>query len=129
LASFREVNDPRLHRLGRKAQSGEHRRQRIQRADGLPAVLAHHDEIVGVAHQDPVACVLQRARQEVRFEDRLEHDPPRALHDTITNRRDRQRPPLIAVGLRDEDPTRRERTVAAITEVRGQLVEHPVNPA
>jgi hypothetical protein len=227
-ASFREVNDPGLHRLGRKAQPGEDRRQRIQRADNLPAVLAHHDEIVGVAHQDPVARVLpspvepvqvdvgqqrrdhaalrspdvttphdavlhhpgaqhaanqdqefavddpllddrhqpivrdrlkargdvrldhpplapprlinedlegvvrrapgpkpERTRQEVRLEDRLEHDPRRGLHDTIANRRDRQRPPLTAAGLRNEDPASRERTVAAVTEVRGQFVEHP----
>jgi hypothetical protein len=47
-ASFREVNDPRLRRLGLKAQSCEDHRQRIQRAVGLPAVLAHHHEIVGL---------------------------------------------------------------------------------
>src|SRR5215218_2219962 len=70
----------------------------------------------------------ERARQEVRFKDRLEHDPRCGLHDAITHRRDRQRPPLKAAGLRDEDPARSKRTVRAVPEVRGQLVKQPVNP-
>jgi hypothetical protein len=49
------------------------------------------------------------------------------LHNAVANSGDRQRPLLAGAGLRDEHPTRRERSVAAGPEVRGQLVEQPVD--
>jgi hypothetical protein len=50
------------------------------------------------------------------------------LHDPVAHRRDRQRPPFLTTGLRDEDPTRGKRTVATLLEARGQLVEQPIDP-
>jgi len=69
----------------------------------------------------------ERARQEVRLKDRLDHRLERGLHDAVADCRNRQRPLLLGVGLRDEDPTRGERSVAAGSEIRGQLVEQAVN--
>ena len=51
-----------------------------------------------------------RARQEVRLEDRLEHDLRRCLHDPIAHRRDAQRP-LLAAFLLDVPPPHRLRSV------------------
>jgi len=81
---------------------------------------------------ESVVCRLarakpERARQEFRLEDRLEHDPRRGLHNTIPDRRDRQRPPLATGGLRDEHPAGGKRTVRAVPEIRSQLIEQPVN--
>src|SRR6266498_5120504 len=43
-------------------------------------------------------------------------------------RRDRQRPLLGRAGLGNQDPTRRQRSVAAVLQHHGELVEQPVNP-
>jgi hypothetical protein len=99
---------------------------RLDDPSPLPPRLVNED-LEGIVRR-PARAKPERAGQEVRFEDRLEHDPRSGLHDTITDRRDRQRPPLIAAGLRNENPTGRKRTVAAVTKVRDQLIEQPVNP-
>jgi len=70
----------------------------------------------------------KRTRLKVRLEDRLKHDPRGGLHDPVAHRRDRQRSALVAAGLRDEDPTSGQRPIAAVSQVGGQFVEHPVNP-
>jgi hypothetical protein len=58
VTTFCQVHDPGLRRLGLKAQAREDRRQRSQRAIGFPAVLAHRDEIIGVAdHHSRAACL------------------------------------------------------------------------
>jgi len=49
LASFCQVHDPSICRLGSKAQFGEDRRQRLDGAFGLPARLAYR--VVRGAHQ------------------------------------------------------------------------------
>ena len=70
----------------------------------------------------------EAARQHVRFEDRLEHDLQRGLHDAVPNRRNRQRPPLSGAGLRDEDPTRRQWPIAAVLQLGGQFIEQSGYP-
>jgi len=70
----------------------------------------------------------EAASQHVRFEDRLEHDLQRGLHDAVPNRRNRQRPTLARAGLRDEDPARRQRPIAAVFQLGGQFIEQPGNP-
>ena len=60
----------------------------------------------------------ETARQQVRLEDRLEHDLHRGLHDPVTNRRNRQRPLLAGARLRDEHPTRRQRPIRCPPSVR-----------
>ena len=56
----------------------------------------------------------ERARQEVRLEDRLNHDLHGSLHDPVADRRDRERTKLLAPGLRDEHPARGKRTPAPV---------------
>ena len=68
------------------------------------------------------------ARLEVGLEERLDHRLHGRLHDPVAHRRDRERPPLQRARLRDEDPTRRKRAVAPCLQIRGQLVEQPVDP-
>jgi hypothetical protein len=66
----------------------------------------------------------ERARQKVGLEDRLNDDLRCRLHDTITDRRDRERPLLgRPAGLRDEHPPGRERSPPPVPEIRGQLIE------
>ena len=64
----------------------------------------------------------KRARQKVRLEDRLNHDLRGSLDDTVADSGNRQRPPLTAARLRDEHPAGRPRSVAAVLQIRGQLV-------
>ena len=65
----------------------------------------------------------ERALEHVGLEDRLNDDLHRRLHDTVTDRRDRERAKLLAPGLRDEHPARGKRTPAPVLQIRGQLVE------
>ena len=65
----------------------------------------------------------KRARREVRLEDRLNHRLRGSLDDPVANPRDRQRPPLTAARLRDEHPAGRPRSVAAVLQIRRQLVK------
>jgi hypothetical protein len=76
----------------------------------------------------PLRAEPERARQEVGFEDRLDDGLRRRLHDAVTYRRDRQRSLLGRAGLGKKHPTRRQRPVAAVLEVRGQLVKQPGHP-
>jgi hypothetical protein len=69
----------------------------------------------------------ERALQHVRLEDRLDRQLQRGLHDTITNRRDRQRSLLLPAGLRYEHPPRRQRPPPSPLQIRGQLVKQPLN--
>ena len=64
-----------------------------------------------------------RARQKVRLEDRLKHDLHRGLHDPVADRRDRERTPLLATGLRNERPACGKRTPAPVLQIHGQLIE------
>ena len=70
----------------------------------------------------------ERARQEVRFEDRLKHDLHRGLHDPVPNRRNRQRPPLLGPRLRYEYLPGRQRAIGPRLQLRFQLVEQPGHP-
>lgn len=64
----------------------------------------------------------ERAVGEVRFEDRLQHQLRRRLHDAIAHRRDPERP-LPAVGLGDVLPQHRARSVRACAQRRLDLVQ------
>ena len=55
----------------------------------LPGLIDEH--LQGIVRR-PLRAEPETARQEVRFEDRLEHDLHRGLHDAATHRGDRQRP-------------------------------------
>jgi hypothetical protein len=69
------------------------------------------------------------ARQEIRLENRIEHDLHSGLHDPVANRRNRKRPPLVPhARLRDIDPPRGHGPVAAFPQLAGQLVKQPGNP-
>jgi len=84
------------------------------------------DELQGIVRRAP-RTKAEGARLEVGLENRLDHRLERRLHDPVPHRRDRERPPFPRAGLRDEDPTRRERTVAPRPKIRGQLVEQPID--
>ena len=70
----------------------------------------------------------ETARQHVGFEDRLEHDLHRRLHDPVTHRRDRQRPLFALPGLGMN--TRRAGSGRYLPSFRsiGQLVKQPGHP-
>jgi hypothetical protein len=70
----------------------------------------------------------KRALEEVGLEDRLDRRLQRRLHDPVANSRDRERPLLLRTGLRDQDPARRQRSIALALQIRGQLVEQPLSP-
>jgi hypothetical protein len=66
----------------------------------------------------------ERTRQKVRLEDRLNDDLGGGLDNAVANRRDRQQPLLVRpAGFRYEYPTSRQRSVAPVPQIRGQLVE------
>ena len=67
------------------------------------------------------------ARQKTGLKDRLEHDLRRRLHDPVTDSRNRQRAPLRPARLRDKHPAGGQRAVAAIPQIRGQLIKQPVH--
>src|SRR6266540_3769229 len=70
----------------------------------------------------------ERALEEVGLEDRLDRRLQRRLHDPVADSGDRKRPLLRRTGLRDEDPARRQRSIALRPQIRGQLVEQPLDP-
>ena len=70
----------------------------------------------------------EAARQQVRLEDRLEHDLHGGLHDPVADRGDRQRSPLVAARLGDVHPPGRERAEPPLPQLRLQLVEQPGDP-
>jgi hypothetical protein len=67
-------------------------------------------------------------RLEVGLENRLDHRLHSRLHDPVAYCRDRELPPLLPARFRDEDPTRRKRAVMLVLQVRGQLIEQPIDP-
>ena len=85
------------------------------------------DELQGIVRR-ALRPEAERARLEVGLEDRFDHRLQGRLHDPVAHRRDRKRPPLLPTGLRDEDPARRQRTVAPLLQLRGQLVEQTIDP-
>ena len=70
----------------------------------------------------------ERARQKIRFEDRLEHDLHRGLHDPVADSRNRQWPAFPGPRLRDEHPPGRQRPERSRLQLRFQLTEQPGNP-
>ena len=62
-------------------------------------------------------------RQEIRLEDRLQHQLRRRLDHPVSNRRDAERA-FAASGLRDLDPTNRVRSIRS----RTQLLSEPPEP-
>ena len=67
-----------------------------------------NEHLQGIVRRPPRAKP-KGAVQHVGFEDRLEHDPHRRLHDPVTHRGNRQRPLLTATRLGDEHPPGRQR--------------------
>ena len=93
-----------------------------------PALIDEH--LQGIVRRPPRA-EPETNRQEIRLEDRLEHDLQRGLHDPVTNRGNRKRPLLTRrrTRLGDIDPARGQRTIAAFPQLAGQLTEQPVYAA
>ena len=58
LASFSQMHDPRLGLLQLQAQLRQDRRERLEGVLGFPLGLAHHQQIVRVAHQHPGAAPI-----------------------------------------------------------------------
>jgi hypothetical protein len=101
----------------------------VRLGDPSPAIPRLIDEDLERVVLRPLGPKPKRARQEVRLEDRLNDDPRGGLHDAVADSRNRQWPLLgRPAGLRNEHPASRERPVAAVPQIRGQLVKQPVNP-
>ena len=70
----------------------------------------------------------KRALKHVGLKDRLNDDLGGRLHNAVTDRRYRQRSLLVRpAGLRNEHPTSRQRPIAAVPQIRDQLVKEPVS--
>jgi hypothetical protein len=69
----------------------------------------------------------ERALEHVSLKDRLNDDLDGCLNDPVTNRGNRERSQLIAPGLRDEHPARGNRPPRPFLQIRGQLIEQPLN--
>ena len=69
LAPFGQVHDAGLGRLGLQPQLGQQHRQPRQRGLGLLPACAHHDHVVGEAHQNAVLptrpCPVQPVQVDV----------------------------------------------------------------
>ena len=90
-----------------------------------PALIDEH--LQGVVRRAP-GTEPEAARQEVRLEDRLEHDLQRGLHDPVADRGNRQRPHLVRPGLGYQHPPGGHRPVSPLPQLAGQLAEQPGNP-
>src|SRR5215470_10603178 len=92
-----------------------------------PALINEH--LQGIMRRPPRA-EPETGRQEIRLEDRLEHDLHRGLHDPVPDRGNRKRPllPRWRARLGYEYPPGRLRTVPAFPQPSGQLIEQPDNP-
>jgi Recombinase/Resolvase, N terminal domain/Recombinase zinc beta ribbon domain len=86
-----------------------------------------NEYLQGIVRRAPRA-EPETARQEVRLEDRLEHDLRGSLHDPVADSRNRQRPLLGSARLRDVNPPGRQRPVPSLPQLRGQLTEQPGHP-
>src|SRR6266545_2631546 len=86
-----------------------------------------HQDLQGIVRR-ALRAKPKRALEEVGLEDRLDRPLQRRLHDPVADSRDRKRPLLRRTGLRDEDPARRQRSIALALQIRGQLVEQPIGP-
>jgi hypothetical protein len=78
-------------------------------------------------HSRPLRPEPVRARQEVRLEHRLQHQPGRLLRHPVADRRYAQRP-LAAIWLRDVHAPGRRGTVRALPQVMLEFREHPLDP-
>lgn len=67
----------------------------------------------------------ERAVQHVGFEDRLEHDLARRLHDPIADSGNRQRPLLFHTRFGNPHPARRQRPILPRPQLGSQLIEQP----
>ena len=76
----------------------------------------------------PPGSKPERTRQEVRLKDRLNDDLRSGLNDPVADSRNRERPQLLTPGLRYEHPARGQRPPSPLPQIRGQLIEQPVNP-
>src|ERR1700746_1032572 len=68
-----------------------------------------------------------RARQEIRLEDRLQHQLPRHLHYPVPYRRDPQRS-LSSIGLRYVPSPNHLRSVLTRLQLGGQFLQEPRYP-
>jgi hypothetical protein len=132
---------PALHHPG--AQDAAHQTEQrtvtdtfLDRLETLGDIGLHHpaasppglvDEYLQGIMRRPARSEPKRAVEHVGFEDRLEHDLHRRLHDPVTHRGDRQRPPFVPTRLRDEHPPGRQRPIPPVPHLRGHLVKEPVH--
>ncbi len=116
----------RLHQLLMRNRGKAARDVRLDHPPAAPRALVN-EHLQGILLRPPRA-EPEADRQEACLEDRLEHDLHRGLHDPVTDRRNRQRPLLARrrARLRDIDPARGQRAVAALLQFAGQLAEQPV---
>jgi hypothetical protein len=91
----------------------------------LPGLI--DEDLQGIARR-PLRAEPETARQEIRLEDRLEHDLHRGLHDPVADRGDRQRPALAAPRLGDQHLPRRQRTPRTGPQLASQLAGQPGHP-
>ena len=123
------VADAFLHRLHQLDLWNRRKTVRDVRLDhpplALPALIDEH--LQGIVRR-PLRTEPETARQEIRFEDRLEHDLHRGLHDPVPHRSDRQRPALTTARLGNQHLPRRQRPPAPVLQVASQLAEKPGNP-
>ena len=75
----------------------------------------------------PLRAEPETARQKPGLKDRLEHDLHRGRHDTVTDRRNRQRTLFARPRFGDEHPPRGQRTPPIGPQVLGQLIQEPVD--
>ena len=86
------------------------------------------DRLQGVMGRQPGPKPVA-GREEVGFEDRLEHDPRRRHHHPIGHTRDTERPQLPwPARLRDMNPPQRPRPIGPGTQLLGELVEEIAHP-
>ena len=125
------VADAFLHRLHQLLVRNRGKAARDVRLDYPPAALpALIDEYLQGIVRRPLRAEPETARQEIRLEDRLEHDLHRGLHDPVTNRRNRQRPLLARrrTRLGNIDPPGRQRPVPVLLQLASQLIKQPGHP-
>src|SRR6516165_944838 len=90
----------------------------------LPGLINEH--LQGVMHT-PFRAKPKTARGEVGFKDWLKHNLESRLHNTVPNRRNRQRSLLTRARLINPHPTHRQRPICPFPQLSGQLIKKPVD--
>ena len=127
-ASTALVTDPFLDRLHQLLMRNRRKTIGDVRLDHPPFALPGLvDEHLQRIVRRPLRAEPETARQKPGLEDRLEHDLHRGRHDTVTDRRNRQRTLFARPRFGDEHPPRGQRTPPISPQVLSQLIEEPVD--